>query len=90
MIESKLGYSSLSERVYWGRTNSDKPGIWVGDKKDVTENFLNVLIDGYLSKNTKRDIMVDGKIKYSLMNIEHSNESIDRAIKVLNDIKNGL
>jgi hypothetical protein len=90
MIESKLGYSSLTEHVYWGKTNSDKPGIWIGDKKDVTENFLNVIIDGYLSKNTKRDIMVDGKIKYSLMNIEHSKESIDRAIKILNEIKSTL
>lgn len=90
MIESKLGYSSLSEHVYWGKTNSDKPGIWTGDKKDVTENFLNVIIDGYLSKNTKRDIMVDGNIKYHLMNIEHTRESIEKAIKMLTEIKSTL
>jgi|WetSurMetagenome_2_1015567.scaffolds.fasta_scaffold288496_2 hypothetical protein len=91
MTESKLGYSSLSEHVYWGKTNTEKPGVWIGNKKDVTDNFLNVILDGYLSKDSIRNICDDkGEIKYHLLDVVHTRESIDKAVKVLNDIKNEL
>lgn len=67
------------------------PEYGLAKKKDVTDNFLNVILDGYLSKDSIRNICDDkGEIKYHLLDVVHTRESIDKAIKVLNDIKNEL
>jgi len=83
MIESRLGYSTITECVYWGKVNTETHQ-WLGKKKDVTDNFLNVLLDGYLPENSHRGIEVNGKSKYDLFNISHTREGFNKAIAYLN------
>lgn len=43
----RLGYSPLTQNVYLGRINPKKPGIWSGEKKDVTNEFISVLLNKF-------------------------------------------
>jgi hypothetical protein len=36
-----IGYSPLTDKVYLGKQNTEKR-IWVGEKKDITNEFLAV------------------------------------------------
>lgn len=40
----RLGYSPLTQNVYLGRINPKKPGIRSWEKKDVTNEFISVLL----------------------------------------------
>ena len=61
----QIGYSPLSGNIYLGRTNPKKPNEWIGDKKDITNNFLQVLTQKF-EPGTETDITVNGKPKYKV------------------------
>jgi len=76
-----IGYSELSERVYLGRQNREK-GMWIGEKEDITSDFLNVA-NAYFTEGTCREVTTsDGKINL-MLNIKKDEESIKRCIKHL-------
>lgn len=79
-IETGLGYSPLTDNVYWGRQNSAK-GMWVGEKKDVTNNFISVMF-AYLEVNKIRTI-TEGKNSHLFIHIDKSEEKIKSLIKNL-------
>lgn len=39
-----IGYSPLTENFYLGKQNKDK-GIWIDDKKDITNEFIDVKVN---------------------------------------------
>ena len=68
-IKTGLGYSPLTERVYWGRQNT-KTGLWIGNnKKDVTSEFLQVM-EHKFPINTQQNISVNGENKYCVIVVD--------------------
>lgn len=61
----ELGYSPLTEKIYLGKTNPKKPNEWQGDKKDITNNFIQVMLQKF-EPNTETDITVNGKPKFKI------------------------
>jgi len=79
-IKNGIGYNPLTEKVYLGKQNQEKK-IWVGEKKDITNDFLSVA-NAYFAENTSRVVRC-GKESNIFMNIKNDKESIERAIKDL-------
>ena len=66
MSKLGLGYSPLTERVYLGRTKSGKPNEWAGEKRDVTSDFIQVMLQKF-AQNTIQNISINGKNKYRVI-----------------------
>lgn len=68
MIDNKLhlGYSDLTEKIYLGK---QKDGAWVGEKRDVTSEFLQVM-EHKFPINTSQNISIDGKNKYRVIIVD--------------------
>ncbi len=77
-----IGYGPLTQKVYWGKQNEEK-GMWVGEKRDITHDFLSVLLDEYLPENTSRDIVGDKGSKNIIINCKDNKESLEAWIKKL-------
>lgn len=78
-----LGYSPLTEKVYYGTQNVDKR-MWIGTKIDVTQTFLSVC-DSYFTINTMRKVNCGNDSSFYL-HIKNDNESIERTIKTLSNL----
>lgn len=78
-IESGIGYSPLTDKVYMGRQNATK-GMWVGDKKDITNQFIATAF-AYFEENTIRKIETKGKGENLFINIKKDQESLLRLAK---------
>jgi hypothetical protein len=77
-----IGYSPLTEKVYLGKQNQEK-GLWIGEKKDITNQFLDVAYS-YFEEGTVRTIKtIDGK-ENLFINIQNDKESIEKIINHLN------
>jgi hypothetical protein len=79
-IKNGIGYSPLTDKVYLGKQNTEKR-IWVGEKKDVTNEFLAVASE-FFEENTIRDIGCGGKSNL-FINVKNDKESIEKVIKNL-------
>ncbi len=62
----KLGYSPLSGKIYLGKTKKNKPNEWSGEKKDITSNFLQVMLQKF-EPNTISAISINGVNKYRIL-----------------------
>ena len=82
MAKIGIGYSPLSERIYLGKQNREK-GHWVGDKEDITSDFLFVL-EQYIPKQTTRTI-VCGESESTVLHIANTKEGYEKAIKYLQE-----
>jgi len=80
-IKNGIGYSPLTEKVYLGKQNSEKR-IWVGDKKDITNDFLAVAHE-YFEENTIRDVGCSNGNSNLFINIKNDKASIEKLIKNL-------
>lgn len=81
-VKKGIGYSPLSQKVYLGKQNKEK-SMWVGDKEDITSDFINVMFQ-YVDKNNVRRITnVDGLDETFFMNVANDKVSIEKAIKYL-------
>jgi hypothetical protein len=76
-----IGYSPLTDKVYLGKQNS-KEQIWVGDKKDITSDFLSTAM-AYFEENTIRTIGSLTGTSNLVINIKDDKESIEKLIKNL-------
>lgn len=77
-----IGYSPLTDKIYLGKQNTEK-GIWIGDKKDITNEFLAVSFE-YFKENYIREIGDSNGKKNLFINIKKDKESIEKVIKNLN------
>ena len=80
-IKNGIGYSPLSDKVYLGKQNPEKR-MWVGDKKDITNEFLGVASE-YFEENTIRDIGCNNGNSNLFINIKNDKASIKKIIKNL-------
>ena len=78
MAKMGIGYSSLSEKIYLGKQNQAK-GHWIGDKEDITSEFLFVL-EQYIPKQTARTV-VCGESESTVFHIVNTKEGYEKAIK---------
>jgi len=76
-----IGYSPLTESVYLGRQNREK-GLWIGDKEDITKDFINVALQ-WLGDNEAREIHGDQGSENILINCVNDKESIEKVIRHL-------
>ena len=58
-----LGHSPLTGRIYLGRQKGDH---WVGDKRDVTSEFLQVM-EHKFPIGTAQNVSVNGENKYRVI-----------------------
>ena len=79
-VTSGIGYSPLTDKVYLGKQNKEK-GLWVGEKKDVTQEFIACSF-AYFEENKVR-IISTGKSSNMLLNVKKDKESIEKIIKYL-------
>ena len=80
-VKNGIGYSPLTDKVYLGKQNPEK-SLWVGDKKDITNDFIAVSFQ-YFEENTIRDIGSSSGKSNLFINIKNDKESIERVIKNL-------
>lgn len=73
MGKLQLGYSPLSENIYLGRTNPKKPNEWIGEKRDVTSNFIQVMLQKF-EPNTINNITINGETKFRVLVTEVKNK----------------
>lgn len=66
----KLGFNPIDKRVYLGR---QKDGIWSGDKRDVTNDFLQVM-EHKFPINTAQNISINGENRYRVLVIDMDKE----------------
>ena len=77
-----IGYSPLTEKIYLGKQNKEK-GVWVGEKEDITSDFINVMFQ-YVEPNTTRTIRTESSSETNIFcNVKGDKESIEKAIKYL-------
>jgi len=66
MSKSVLGYSPLTGSIYLGRTAKNNPNMWAGEKRDMTNNFIQVMLQKF-EPNTVQNISVNGENKYRVL-----------------------
>lgn len=76
-----IGYSPLSEKVYLGKQNTEKR-MWVGEKKDITSEFIAVSLEFY-EVNTIREIAGSSGSVNLVINIKNDKSSLEKTIKTL-------
>ena len=80
-----LGMSPITETIYLGRVNK-KGTEWASDKRDVTNNFIDVLHQ-YIAEHEIRTIKHVNGDEHLFFHILKSNEGIDKTIKYLEGLK---
>lgn len=80
-MKTGIGYSPLTDKVYLGRQNKEKR-IWVGEKQDITNEFLAVASE-FFEENTIRDVGCSNGNSNLFINIKNDKKSIERVIKNL-------
>ncbi len=65
-----LGYSPLSEKIYLGK---HKGNHWVGEKRDVTSEFIQVLLQKF-EPNSTNNISVNGENRYRIIVVDIDKE----------------
>jgi len=58
----KIGFSPLTGKVYLGKTLKSDPNMWSEGKRDITNNFLQVVLNKF-EPGTETGI-TDGKKQY--------------------------
>lgn len=81
-VKNGIGYSPLTEKVYLGKQNTEK-GMWVGEKKDITNEFIAVAYE-YFAESTMREIVSSSGKLNLFINIKKDEKSINKLIKILN------
>jgi hypothetical protein len=82
-VKNGIGYSPLTEKVYLGKQNKEER-IWVGEKKDITNEFLAVASE-YFKENTVRDIRCSNGKSNLFINVKNDKEGIERVMKNLTE-----
>jgi hypothetical protein len=80
-IKTSIGYSPLTDKVYLGKQNQEK-GLWIGDKKDITNEFLAVS-NHFFEENSIREVKCSNGNSNLFVNIKNDEESIKKLIKNL-------
>lgn len=73
-IKTGLNYSPLTGNIYWGKVNQ-KTGVAVGEKKDITSEFLQVM-EMKFPINTHQTITVNGEPKYRVIVVDMEKEVV--------------
>lgn len=83
-IKTGIGYSPLTEKVYMGKQNVEKR-LWVGEKKDITDQFIAVSFE-YFEPNTTREISSSNGMTNIFANVEKTEAGINKMIRHLSKL----
>lgn len=87
-IKTGIGHSPLTDKIYLGKQNPSTR-TWVGEKRDITNEFLAVSFS-YFEENTVRNIGSSDGNSNLFMNIKNDRVSIEKLIKNLSDRLNKM
>lgn len=65
-----LGMSPMTGKIYLGKQNN---GLWVGQKRDVTSEFFDVVLQKFQPGNIQ-NISENGENKYKLLVVDIDTE----------------
>ena len=86
MIKKGIGYSSIADKIYLGKQNQEK-GMWVGEKEDITSDFIRVLFQ-FIPAGTLREFTNnEGEEKEIVLALNRDNQSIEAMIQYLEGLK---
>lgn len=81
-MKKGIGYSPLSGKVYLGKQD-EKKGMWIGEKEDITSDFIHVLFQ-FCEPDTARVITtVNGLEENIIINVKKDAKSIKKVISYL-------
>jgi len=81
-IKNGIVYSPLTDKVYLGKQNVGKR-MWLGQKKDVTDDFITVALE-FFEENCLREISsVDNDKSNLFVNVKNDKASINKLINNL-------
>ena len=80
-VKYGIGYSPVTDKIYLGKQDTKKR-LWVGDKKDITNEFLAVASE-FFKENTVREIDCSNGTSKLFINIKNDKASIKKLIKHL-------
>lgn len=83
-VKKGIGYSPLTDKIYLGRQNKEK-GMWVGEKEDITNEFLRVSSE-FFEKNSVRTVSVSNGDTELFIHCGNSPKEIESVIKHLNSL----
>lgn len=84
-IKKGIGFSPVTDKIYIGKQNTEK-GLWVGEKENITNDFLNVLFE-YIPATSFRSVnSKNGAESNIIINVKRDIESIELIIKHLQSI----
>ncbi|MDD4970827.1 MAG: hypothetical protein PHT07_15475 [Paludibacter sp.] len=81
-MKKRIGYSPLTQKIYLGKQNKEKR-MWVGEKEDITSDFIAVLMEFVGPGEVRRITTIDGIEENIVLNIKLNKVSIEKAIKYL-------
>lgn len=76
-----LGYSPLTKNIYLGKQNN---GLWVGEKRNVTDEFLQVM-EHKFPINTHDIIEAHGKQLYRIISVDMDKEVLINGKNIIED-----
>lgn len=86
--ELGIGLSPITDKIYLGKQNKAKR-MWVGEKKDITENFLDVMFE-YLSLDDVREIVTENdnekQTKHFFIHFTDDSQSIEKSLSFINSL----
>ena len=82
-VKSGIGYSPLTDKVYLGKQNHENR-TWVGDKKDITNEFLAVASE-FFEENTIRDVGLTNNSGIRTSNLFINIKNDEKSMKKLID-----
>lgn len=89
-LKTGLMYSELSNKVYWGTLNK-KTGIARSGKKDVTSDFIGVMLQKF-PVGFKQNIQCNGKVEAVVIVVDeeksHKYECVNEMYELLETIEN--
>ena len=85
--ELGIGLSPITEKIYLGKQNKAKR-MWVGEKKDITDNFLDVMFE-YLTMDEVREIVTEKdngeQVTHFFAHFKNDKESLQNALEFVKE-----
>jgi hypothetical protein len=78
-----LGHSSITDNIYLGR---QKNNMWVGEKREITSEFINIMLQKF-KPNTTTIITNGDKPEFKIIVVDFDKEVIINEKEIIQDIQ---
>lgn len=88
-VKTGLMYSPLSEKIYWGRMNTETGVSSGSNKKDVTSDFISIMLQKF-KINTMQRIENNGEHECSIFVLDPKKAAMREAAPDMYEMLNSL